>query len=72
MNAAEVLKRMTATYGEARTYADKGVVSTLFIHTDEKREMRIPFWTWFVRPSRFRHECLFEDRLTRHIIYGDA
>ena len=52
----DILERMATTYATCRSYHDQGVVKTVFIKDRERRLVRKPFRTAFVRPDRFRFE----------------
>lgn len=64
LGAPDILERMGRTYAQCETYADLGVVTTVFFQERDGREyertVRKPFTTAFARPDRFRYE--FEDR----------
>jgi hypothetical protein len=59
--ASEILALLAKTYHDCKSYADSGVVRTIFVTPDGgTRTADKPFKTAFVRPDRFRFE--FEDK----------
>jgi hypothetical protein len=70
IDATDVLERMAAVYASARTYTDRGIVTTTFIHPGKRRINRLPFMTTFERPHRFRYE--FTDESARLVIWQEV
>jgi len=56
LDATHILERMAKTYAECNTYRDSGMVTTVFISGDDRRTIKKPFKTAFVRPTKFRFE----------------
>jgi hypothetical protein len=71
MDAGELLKGMFAVYARARSYVDRGVVTTTFILKSGRRTNRRPFMTVFERPHRFRFEFTDEDMKSRLVLWLD-
>ncbi len=73
-----LLDRVRRTYSEAKTYQDKGVVTTTFFKPDGAEMMAAekPFSTAFVRPDRFRFEYRQkregDAKASRYLIARDA
>jgi hypothetical protein len=72
IDATEVLGRMAAVYASARTYTDRGSVTTTFIHPGKRRINRLPFRTAFERPHRFRYEFTDESLGHRLVIWQET
>ena len=72
IDATDVLGRMAAVYASARTYTDRGIVTTTFIHPGKRRINRLPFMTAFERPHRFRYEFTDETLGARMVIWQEA
>lgn len=56
LSAADILRRMSETYLNCKTYQDTGKVVTVFDRGENERVAIRPFSTAFVRPDRFRFE----------------
>jgi hypothetical protein len=67
--AEEILQRLRATYASARSYADRGVVTTTFHYPSRDRVTHRPFETAFVRPDRFRFELRDDDE--RYVVWTE-
>lgn len=55
-SAVGVLDSMATAYAGCESYADSGLVKTVFTSARGKRTVERPFRTAFVRPDRFRYE----------------
>ena len=72
LDARSILARMAEVYAECESYRDSGVVTTVFIEERERRTVKKPFTTAFVRPDRFRFEFLdrrCEDEFDRYLVW---
>ncbi|MBX3161058.1 MAG: redoxin domain-containing protein [Deltaproteobacteria bacterium] len=71
--AAEVIARMVAAYHGAKTYADRGEVSTVFIKGGQRRTKRLPFTIAYERGGVFRYEFREEGDPDRaYIVWSDG
>lgn len=68
MNAGEILRRAGEVYSSAESYADRGLVSTVFISDGKEETTRKPFATYFERPARFRFEYRYDEGQHLNII----
>jgi hypothetical protein len=73
--AQALMRQMIRTYATCKSYADEGVVTSVFANAGGTKTYERPFTTRFVRPARFR----FEYRATtptgespQGIVWGDG
>lgn len=56
LNAQQIVDKMFSGYAAYKTYSDTGEVRTVYLESERRRTVALPFSTAFVRPSSFRYE----------------
>jgi outer membrane lipoprotein-sorting protein len=69
LTANMILEQMATTYSSCKTYTDTGLVSTIYFEGHNKRTVKQPFSTSFIRPDAFRFECKEKAGFFREHLY---